>query len=121
MDFKYFLFAFAGLFAGSILAGFIVPLIPIELSGWMQGIFIGIVQMVILVMLGAVASRGLMPVLIGGILIFIGGIIGGFVSGIFGFTDWYGTIIVLFVQVLVLMFTGYIKGSKAAVHLGKLK
>ena len=124
MDLKYFLLTFVGLFAGSLLAGYLLPMLPITLDGWLLGILIGMVQMVVLVILGVTAGRGLMPILIGGILIFIGGILGGLLTGYMNLTGWYATIAVLFVQILVLMLTGFIKGAKPVVPLagkGKFK
>ena len=122
MDLKYFVLTFIGLFIGSLLAGFIVPMLPLQLDGWLLGILIGIVQMIILVFLGVVASHSIIQIGIGGILIFIGSILGGFLVGYINLTGWYATIAILFVQMIVLMLTGFIKGSKAAIPLaGKVK
>ena len=122
MDIKYIGLAVVGVIAGSLLASWILPLIPFALDGWMQGVLIGIIQVVILIGLGVVASRGIFPILIGGLVIFVGGIIGGFISGYLGFTDWYATILIAFVQVVALMLAGFVKGSKAAIPLaGKVK
>ena len=122
MDLKQIGLAGIGVIGGSILAGYLLPLLPFTIDGWMQGILVGIIQVAILVFLGVVASHGLFPILIGGIVIFVGGIIGGFISGYLGFTGWYATILISFVQVAVLMLTGFVKGSKAAVPLaGKVK
>jgi len=122
MDLKYFVLTFIGLFIGSLLAGFIVPMLPLQLDGWLLGILIGIVQMIILVFLGVVASHSIIQIGIGGILIFVGSILGGFLVGYINLTGWYATIAILFVQMIVLMLTGFIKGSKAAIPLaGKVK
>jgi hypothetical protein len=49
----------------------------------------------------------LMTILVGGIIVFGGGILGGFLAGYLNLSGWFNTILVLLVQSFILGFAGF--------------
>ena len=103
------------LFLGGFVAGYIIPWIPSS-NPLVTGILTGIIQMTIIAFFGFASGKlDLLNVIIGGILIFIGGIAGGYLVSYLALTGYVATIIVLVVQVLFLSALGLLRGSKSVV------
>lgn len=97
---------------GFIVGSFLLPMLP-SITGWMAGIFTGIIQMALLAFLGMTTGKmHLTSILIGGLIIFAGGFIGGILVSIFGLTDIFATITILLIQTIMLSFTGYAAKGK---------
>lgn len=99
------------LYVGGILAGFVLPSFAGAFSdnGWFTGLLTGIIQMALLTVLGFASGGklGLTTILFGGIIIFVGGIVGGYAAGYLNLSGWFNTILILLVQSLILGFAGF--------------
>ena len=87
-------------------------MMPITLEGWTAGIFTGFIQMIVLAFFGLTGKMNLWTILIGGLIIFAGGLLGGFVAGLIGLSGLFATVVILAIQVIVLSMMGYVKGGK---------
>jgi len=107
------------LWFGGMLGGFVVSYMPWSSgSAWIDGLIIGMVQVALLGLIGLTSGKiSLWTLLFGAILIIIGGIAGGFLVDMVGFSDPLGaTAIVLIVQTAMLMTFGIVgKGKKSSV------
>ena len=105
-------FAVIALFIGGFLASWILPMMPITLEGWSAGIFTGFIQMIMLAIFGLTGKMNIWTILLGGLIIFAGGLLGGFVAGLLGLSGLFATVIILAIQAIVLAMMGYVRGGK---------
>ncbi len=99
------------LFVGSLVGGFITPMLPFSEIPWINGIVAGIISFIIIAVIGMTTHKlDFMTIIIGGALVFVGGILGGYISGMIGLEGWFQTALTLFLQTMLLMLTGYVKG-----------
>jgi len=101
---------------GSMIAGFFLEFLALGLTGWIAGLFTAIVELLIIAVAGFMSKTLDLPtVLIGGIVIFIGGLAGGFLSGYMQFTGYIASLLALIVQAALLIAVGFAKGQKGAI------
>ena len=104
-----FAFTMVLLYIGGLVANFLVPYLPFS-EGYISGIVIGMVQMLMIVVFGLATRKfDLWSILTGGIIIFIGGLLGGMLVGYIKLDGLAATILVLAVQTAILMTFGLIK------------
>jgi hypothetical protein len=105
--------AIVALWLGGFVAGYIVPMIPITTS-WVPQILTAMIQIIVLTIFGLVAvKQDIMTLVIGGLIIFVAGIVGNFFVGFANLAGFYATIVILVIQTVVLMWAGYLgKGTK---------
>jgi hypothetical protein len=101
------------LFVGGIVAGFFLPYVPVT-EGWQKGIVMGMIQIVILAVFGFLIKFSLWNVLIGGFILMIGAVLGGYIVDLVGVTDVIATFLTLTVQALMLMALGLVRSHKTA-------
>ena len=122
MDLKNFGITFVGIIIGGFLAQWTQGILPFALDGWMLGIYVGIVDMIVLVFLGVIGHFDIVSILIGGAVIFGMSILGGFATDFLDFSGMYATLLIAAVQTAGLMLTGFVKGAKPIVPIaGKTK
>jgi hypothetical protein len=98
-----------GAFAGNWLLGNYAPQYQ---TGWIGGILLGLIQMLILTLLGmATGKLSITLLLFGALVIFAGAMIGGWLTGYLNLTGIFATIIVFAIQAVLLSVTGIAKGS----------
>jgi len=109
------------LFIGAMFGGMFIPWINISLDPWVHGIVIAIIQGLLLAIFGIVTGKlQLSVVFILGSVIFVGGLIGGFVAGWIGFGNIYATVVILAIQTMILTLTGFIGRGKTPIATPKL-
>ncbi|MDH5481592.1 MAG: hypothetical protein OEY22_01740 [Candidatus Bathyarchaeota archaeon] len=101
------------LYLGGLFGMLVISALP-SLPAYVQGILIAVLQMAILSFTIVMAKRDLMTLLWGGILIFIGGLTGGFISQYLDITQ-FVTFIVLAIQSILLIIAGFTKGQKTPI------
>jgi len=107
------------LYIGAFLAGFIVPMFAANVGYW-AGIFTGVIQVLLLSVFGVLSKKmGFVELATGGIVIFIGGILGGLAASYLNFQGIYATVIILAIQSMILTFTGFIKGGGKTPKIGR--
>lgn len=107
------------LYIGAFIAGFIVPMFAAN-TGYWSGIFTGVIQVLILSVFGVFSKKmGFVELLTGGIVIFVGGILGSMAAGYLSFTGIYATVLILAIQTMMLLFTGFLKGGGGKPKLGR--
>jgi len=112
------IFLIVALYLGGFLAGFIIPYFGAiaVTTGWILGILTGIIQMlVIILLLGSTGKLSIWTLTIGGLIIFIGGIFGGFIADFVPVTGLVATLLILVVQSAALIMTGVVS-SKGTVQ-----
>ncbi len=110
------------LLLGAILAGIIVPAIGGQwgISGWVSGFITAIIQMLIVVVaIGTLGKLGIVEILLGAVVIFVGGIVGGWLSGYLTLTTQVQTLLIVLVQSALLLAMGFTGKGKAAVKIPK--
>jgi hypothetical protein len=106
-----FVFIMVLLYVGGLLGGYILPMVPMA-TGWLGSILLGMIQIALISIVGMASGKlSLWTIVLGGVVVFVGGILGGFVSDFIGMTGLYATIVTLAVQTAVLMMMGFVKGS----------
>lgn len=106
------LFTVLFLFLGGFLAAFIIPMLPFGFTGLIASLLTGIIQILVLALFGMLSTKmSLWNVLIGAVIILAGSVIGGVVATWLGMAGLYATIIVLFIQAILLVFMGIVKGK----------
>ena len=107
-----FIWVFIMIWIGGIIAGFITPLIPqIAISGWNLGIITAFIQVLILAFVGILIKMDLWTLLVSTVLLFVGGLFGGLIAQYFVAFGLWNTIIIIAVQTIFLMLTGFVKKS----------
>ena len=119
MDIKTLIFVMVALLLGSFIASMLIGYLPdMFTSGWISGIVIGAIQILILSLFGLLAGKlGLWNILIGSILILVGGMIGGYITDMISMSGMIATVIVLAVQAVLLMTMGIVRGGKGKTSL----
>ena len=102
------------LYVGRFVGSFILANAPLNINNaWAQGFIIALVQAALLVLANVLAMKGsLVDILIAALLIFAGGILGGYLAAYLNFTGLYATVVMLIIQTLLLSLTGYLRGGK---------
>lgn len=98
------------LYIGAFIAGFLMPFFGSPM-GWYAGIMTGIIQIMILALLGVITKIDLWTIIVGVLMIFLGGIFGGLIAETFGLGGIFQTITILAIQSLFIIFTGFVKGA----------
>ena len=108
-----FVFIIVLLYVGGFIGGYLGNYIPFfATGGWIGGILLAMVQMVLLAVVGlATGKLGLWTVILGGVVIFVGGIIGGYLTDFVNLSGLYATVLTLAVQTMILMFMGLVRGG----------
>jgi hypothetical protein len=103
--------------AGAAGATWIFQLFNLAFTGWIQGIVIAFIQIILLAVVGLYSGKwGILQLVIGTIIIFIGSIVGGFISQFLQFTMQEITTLIIFaIQALFLLLLGIAKGPKTPV------
>jgi hypothetical protein len=101
---------------GALLAGIIVPTLfgTFSISGWVSGFITAIIQALIVVFALAFAKIGIVQIIIGGVIIFVGGIVGGFICGYIGVSTQIQTLLILVIQAALLVAMGFSGKGKSA-------
>lgn len=102
------------LWIGGIAAGLLLGYIPLNINNaWVAAFLMALVQAVILSLAGVLTGKmSLMPLIIAAVLIFMGGLLGGFICSYVDLSGLYATIVVLVVQTGLLSLTGHVGGGK---------
>ena len=122
-DITSFIFVMVLLYIGGFVGGYIQNIIPFFASGgWIGGILLGMVQMVLLAVVGlATGKLGFWTIIFGGIVIFVGGILGSYLTSFVNLSGLYATVLTLAVQTVILMFMGLVRGGGGKSPIGKVK
>lgn len=119
IDFVTIIMTMAVLWLGGMVGGFVIAYIPFTGSALIDALIIGMIQVALLGFIGLASGKlTIWTLILGGILIFIGGIVGGFIVNFTGFSDaMWTTGIVLFTQTGMLMIFGIVGKGKAPIAL----
>jgi len=110
MNWSNFIVTMLLLYVGAILGNFVTPMLPVSLGGWGEGLFVALVQVILLMVVGVISGKmGLWDIVISVMLLFIGGLVGGFVASWLGISGMYAVILILAIQTFALL---VIKTSK---------
>ena len=112
-DFKNFVFIMILLYLGGFIGGYLGGYIPFfSTGGWIGGIFLGMIQMVLIAVIGLASGKmSLWTIVLGGLAIFGGGMAGAFLADFVNLSGLYATVLTLAVQTMVLMFMGLVRGG----------
>jgi len=112
-DITSFIFIMVLLYLGGFIGGYLQNWIPFfATGGWIGGILLSMVQMVLITVVGlATGKLSFSTIIIGGIVIFVGGIVGSYLSGFVNLSGLYATVLTLAVQTVILMFMGLVRGG----------
>ena len=111
-----FIIMIALLSLGAMIAGFVLEYLAFGWEGWVAGLLTAIIQIGIIALAGSLSKTlDLGTILMGGVIIFIGGLAGGFICGYMGFTTYIASLLSLVVQAAFLIGFGFVKGQKGVV------
>jgi hypothetical protein len=111
-----FIIMIALLSLGATVAGFMLQFFALGLTGWIAGLFVAIIEILVIALAGTLSkTMDIGTILIGGIIIFIGGLAGGFICGYMQFTGYVASLLSLVVQAALLIGLGFVKGQKGVV------
>lgn len=116
MNISNFVFLMLFLWIGGFVASMAIGFVPFAGNPYVAGIFTGVIQILIITVLGfATGKLDFMTILIGGVVCFIGSLLGGLAASMIGFSGIVATILVLAVQAGWLTTFGLIKGQKKVI------
>ncbi len=117
MDLSTFVRTLALLSLGGLFAGLLVPLMPYASTNfWIAGLLAGIIQVLVLSAGGVLLGNlDLWNVMVGGLVCFIGSIIGAWATSYLTFTGGIAQVVALAIQALLLLIFGLVKGQKKVI------